>query len=297
MDRNTLIKNIKKPVSRFEIVARYCRGKEVLDIGCVNHNTNNTSKDHWLHQQIKSVASICVGVDYLEREVEDLKSRGYNVICADVTHSINLARKFDVIIIGNLIEHLSSFDGLFLNINRLLKDDGCVLISTANPFYSEQYFYSAFKNDIIINPEHTCWIDPVALEQLIQRYKLITQSVYWIKEKWPLSGIICNGEKKSFNILTGVWTSNSTTSFLEKILRPLLLVVFRLVFPNKAKKVLVRCGSTDKVKELLYIRFVGFCFSIFWFIYSLFIIKSRINSYELYIAVIKRRENEDRDLI
>ena len=31
----------------------------------------------------------------------------------------------------------------------------------SNPFYREQYFYVAFKNSLIVNPEHTCWIDPL----------------------------------------------------------------------------------------------------------------------------------------
>lgn len=297
MNRKTLIENINKPVSRFELISRYCREKKVLDIGCVNHNTQNISSDRWLHQLIKDVASVCIGVDYMEKEVEYLKSRGYNVICADATQPIDLGVKFDVIVIGNLIEHLSNFDGLLMNVDRLLNADGYVLISTANPFYSEQYFYCAFKNDILVNPEHTCWIDPVTLEQLVRRFGFFTQSVYWIKEKWRLGIVIYNGERKSFDMLTAKWTSNSPPSIFERGLSPLLLAVFRMIFPRIAKRLLDRHGSEAKVKELVYIRFIGLLFQGFWFLYGLLIIKSPINRHELYMSVIKKGEGDFNNLI
>lgn len=292
VNKTILVENLSRPISRFELISRYCRDRRVLDIGCVAHNIENTAKGNWLHEQIRNVASFCMGVDFLEKEVKALQIRGYNVVCADVNNPIDIGERFDVIVVGNLIEHLSNFDGLLMNVNRLLKPDGCVLISTANPFYSEQYFYSAFKNDILINPEHTCWIDPVALEQLLRRRGFSTQSVYWIKEKWALSEVICNGPRKSFDILTGRWISNSQPSTIEKKLTLLLKMVFRLFFPKKYNAVLDRCGSELKLEEILYIRFMSFLFSFFWHLYGFLIVKSPINNYELYMSVIKREHKD-----
>lgn len=294
MNRTILVKNLSDPISRFDLISRYCRDRRVLDIGCVSHNIENTAKDNWLHEQIRNVASFCLGVDLLEREVKVLQLGGYNAIYADVNQCIDIEDRFDVIVVGNLIEHLSNFDGLLMNVDRLVKPDGCVLISTANPFYSEQYFYSAFKNDILINPEHTCWIDPVALDQLVRRHGFSTQSVYWIKEKWALSEVICNGPRKSLDILTGRWISNLQPSTIEKGLTSLLKVVFRFISKKKFNAVLDRYGSEFKLREILYIRFMSFLFSIFWYLYGFLIIKSPINDYELYMSVIER---EHKDII
>ena len=64
------------------------------------------------------------------------------------------------------------FDGFFENINRLMKDDGILILTTPNPFYRDGFFYAFFKNDILLNPEHTCWIDQKCLSQLIDRFSL-----------------------------------------------------------------------------------------------------------------------------
>jgi len=292
MDKEIFAKNLNSPISRFELISRYCRDKDVLDIGCVNHNAENTSKDTWLHKQIRDVANSCVGVDLLEIEVENLKSQGYNVVFADITHPFNLGEQYDVVVIGNLIEHLSNFEGLLLNVEKHLKMNGHILISTANPFYREQYFYSAFKNDILINPEHTCWIDPVALEQLVQRYGFFTETVFWIKEKWFLGQVIMSGKRKSFDMLTGDWTSNSKPSVLEFGARPLLLTISQIIFPKKTKQLINKYGSRDRVKERIYIKFIGTLFQWFWDLYSLLIISSPLNRYELYVSVIKKNFKE-----
>lgn len=283
-----LVKHVNQPTSRLNLVRKYCSDKDVLDIGCVNHNSGNTSNQHWMHQQICDVARSCIGIDLLSKEISILKSRGYNVICADVSQPIEIDNQFDVIVVGNLIEHLSNFDGLFANVLKLLKPDGHVLISSANPFYCEQYFYAAFKNDIVVNPEHTCWIDPVTLEQLVQRYELNTTEVYWIKEKWLLPQIICHGKTKRFDMLTGEWRMAGPATVFESVLRQFLYVCFRLFWPTKAKKALNKYKTKFTISGLLYVKFISSLFGLFWWTYGLIIVKSPINSHELYMSIIKR---------
>jgi SAM-dependent methyltransferase len=187
MDRKLLRAYLRKPQSRIDIVQEFCRGKSVLDLGCVNHNIENASSELWLHKTVVEVSRETLGVDYLADEVEMLRQRGYQVVAGDVTKPLPIDRTFDVIVVGHLIEHLSSFEGLMNNLSRLLAPDGVVLICTPSPFFREQYFYTALKNDLLVNPEHTCWIDPVTLDQLSRRFGLETVEVRWIREKWYLS--------------------------------------------------------------------------------------------------------------
>jgi len=119
---------LRRPQSRIEIVREFCRGRSVLDLGCVNHDIENSHSDNWLHKNILDVASEVIGVDYLAPEVELLRQHGYNVILGDVTQPLPLDRTFDVIVVGHLIEHLSGFDGLLTNLRRLLAPGGVVLI-------------------------------------------------------------------------------------------------------------------------------------------------------------------------
>jgi SAM-dependent methyltransferase len=291
MNTELLRENLQHPKSRHEIIQEICCGKSVLDIGCVNHVIENSHHDNWLHGKIVEVASFVLGVDFLENEIKELALRGFNVISADVNFPLPIERKFDIILVGNLIEHLSSFSGLMKNINQLLSDDGFALISTANPFFREQYFYSALKNDIIVNPEHTCWIDPVTLDQLSRRFGLETVEVLWIKEKWKLSDTYFNGNKQSLDGFSGRWSFLCPPSFLEKLITPLLIIAFHSAVSRERKK-RIKYRYQDQVSRMLYLKLKGALLEVWWRLRRLSIPNSPINNYELYFSVIKKIKND-----
>ena len=290
MDKRLLQAYLKTPKSRLEIIREFCRDKFVLDIGCVHHDIENADNNTWLHKAVVEVAADTLGVDYLENEVAALTQRGYKMVAGDVNKPLEIDRKFDVIVVGNLIEHLSSFEGLLNNLYRLLKTDGVVLISTANPFFREQYFYSALKNDIIVNPEHTCWIDPVTLDQLCRRFELETVEVRWVKEKWYLSDTIFNGERQSIDTFTGRWTFHRPPSLLERIISPWLVMIFRIpLVAERQLRIQKRYG--DDLGRYLYLRLKGIFVDIWWWLRRIVIPTSDINRHELFMSVLKLTNN------
>lgn len=287
MNIELLRKNLRHPKSRKEIVQEFCSGKSVLDIGCVHHDIENAESADWLHGMVVDVASFVLGVDYLEEDVKALALRGFNIIAGDVNCPLPIERKFDVIVVGNLIEHLSSFSGLMENINRLLAEDGVALISTANPFFREQYFYSALKNDIIVNPEHTCWIDPVTLDQLSRRFGLETAEVLWVREKWNLSDAYFNGNEQFLDTFTGRWSFSRPPSFLEKLITPLLVIIFYSVVSAERKK-RIKSRYQDQLGRLLYLKLKSFFLELWWRLRRLSIPNSPINQHELFVSILRR---------
>jgi SAM-dependent methyltransferase len=217
-------------VEKSSFIVEKCKDKDVLDLGCVQHTAEHAlSNKSWLHRHILKVARSVVGVDYLESEVAHLKKQGFNVICADVTKPILIDKQFDVIVAGDLIEHLTNFDGFFDNCRRLLKPGGIVIISTPNPYYHANLYFLALRRHYFINPEHTCWIDPQCLSQLAARYNLKIASVDFIGQRWSLGKYLCDSKKHPYDFFTGHW-SNKTVGF--KILRRILsFVVPILYFP------------------------------------------------------------------
>ena len=286
MDRKLLRAYLRNPQSRIEIIREFCRNKVVLDLGCVNHDIENASAEQWLHKAVVEVSRDTLGVDYLPEEVATLRERGFKVMVGDVTKPLAIDRQFNVIVVGNLIEHLSNFDGLMSNLRRLLSPDGVVLIGTANPFFREQYFYSALKNDIIANPEHTCWIDPVTLDQLSRRYGLETAEVRWIREKWYLSQIIFDGNRQSLDIFTGRWTYHPPRPLLERIVSPWLEMVFRIPL-QPAHQLQVQKRYGDDLGRYLYMKLKGVFVDTWWWLRRSIIPTSDINRHELYISVLK----------
>jgi 2-polyprenyl-3-methyl-5-hydroxy-6-metoxy-1,4-benzoquinol methylase len=286
LDNTILTANLDKPVLKSKLIESLCKGKSVIDFGCINHNINNTKSSNWLHGCIKIVASRLLGVDYLEQEVAELKSQGFNVICADINKPIQINESFDVIHVGNLIEHLSNFDGLFENFNKLLKHDGIVVITTPNPFFIEQYFYTAFKNDLIVNSEHTCWLDPLTLNQLANRYKFTTAEIYWLKNKWQLFWVILNGKKFNYDIMTSTWHKKLPLTFFQRFIGNIYLSIMWIL--SREKLISLKLQYNDQLVTFGYISVVSNIFKLFWALYKKIIITSKINKYELYVSILKK---------
>lgn len=163
---------IKKKLyySKIDWIKEYIVGKNVLDLGCVAHNLKKM-KGEWLHRMIVDNANSVVGVDILYGDVKRLNKMGYNVICANV-EELNLNRKFDVIVAGDLIEHLSNCGHFFKNIERHLLEKGMLLITTPNPFTILRFFRLLFDGYVPANKEHTYWFSYKVLNQLVNRYGL-----------------------------------------------------------------------------------------------------------------------------
>jgi SAM-dependent methyltransferase len=289
MDRTVLTRGLRNPTTRGAVIRKFCVGRSVLDIGCVNHLLENRERPDWLHGQVKQVARALIGVDYMPSAVERLRGEGFDVICGDATKPLPARGPFDVILIGNLIEHLSNFEGLFENIRSLLAEDGVVLISTANPFYRDQYFYSAFKNDIIVNPEHTCWLDPVTLDQLAQRFGFATEAVEWIKSPWQLPSVVLHGGTRRFDIFSGQWRFQGAAGFMERWLGGLLNILARLLLPGSVYTRLGQIYGAD-LPRFLWLKAESYLFSIAWRIYRSVIVTSPINKFELYLSVLRPRQ-------
>jgi len=222
-----MIKRVK-PVNRESFISDICSNKTVLDLGCIRHSAEFALKDaNWLHKRIKAVAKKTVGVDYLPEEITKINSRGYDVIFGDVTNPLDITEKFDVIVAGDLLEHLTNFEGFFSNCKTLLKPEGILIITTPNPFFCGQFHYVAFNKNFIVNPEHTCWIDPQCLSQLAKKHGFrITEAAY-IKNSWSLRWMICETNEHPYDILNGKW-ENDTISF--KIKRMLFIKIFGLFY-------------------------------------------------------------------
>jgi 2-polyprenyl-3-methyl-5-hydroxy-6-metoxy-1,4-benzoquinol methylase len=280
------------PVERIAFLISRCRGKKVLDLGCIQHTSKwAVNNPDWLHKKLYDNAQYILGIDYLEADVIELNRLGFNIIYGDVTKPLHLNQKFDVIIAGNLIEHLSNFDGFFLNLDNWLAPDGEVLISTANPFYMDQYFYSAFKNNIIINPEHTCWLDPIALKQLAERFSFKNTEIFFVKGSWKLSFLILEGRSQVYDMFDGTWKHTDSVKFglIRQTFRKSLVLIFRYYCRATSRFDFNKYRYQEWADSLE--RYIaGKVFSLFWNIYKLFIITSPLNKYELYISILKRHE-------
>ncbi|MBE2243441.1 MAG: class I SAM-dependent methyltransferase [Burkholderiaceae bacterium] len=172
---------------KIAFAVKHCRGKEVLDIGCVQHNPENYRSKFWVHNALRSVASHVVGLDYYKEGVDYLNRLGYDIVHADA-QQFHLGRRFDAIMAGDIIEHLENLDGFLECCKEHLRDDGVLLITTPNPWYWKNTVKAALLPEVRTNPEHTCWFCPQTLRQLLGRHGLriaqLTFGARYRSDRW-----------------------------------------------------------------------------------------------------------------
>ena len=159
---------IKKDLLDFFV--EVARNKHVLDIGVVEHDESHMLQDNWKHRHIVNSARKCVGVDIIEPLVKKLNEKGYNVVCADATGNSDLGERFEAIIIGDVIEHVSDPVALVKFCARHLKDSSSKMyISTPNPFFESWREMIKRDGTFIANFEHTSWITPTNMVEIASR--------------------------------------------------------------------------------------------------------------------------------
>ena len=163
------------------------RGKRVLDIGVVSHSARYFDLPDWRHGRIHKAASYCVGIDILEPLVNELNSRGFNVRCVDATSEADMGERFDVVFIGDVVEHVDNAVLLLRFAARHLAPGGRLYVTTPNPF--SRKFFRQFKRDgvMVVNLDHIAWITPTLAMELARRAGIALAAYHLVKRFSPVA--------------------------------------------------------------------------------------------------------------
>jgi SAM-dependent methyltransferase len=170
--RRRMLASARKPVlidDRCRYIARQASGRRVLDVGVVEHFAEASRRGEWLHEHVRRAASRCLGVDVLEDGVRDLRERGYDVVCADVAQA-PLDGIFDLIVMGDVIEHVGNPGALVKNAALMLAEGGRLLFTTPNPWYLNPILKNVFDGQPFTDSaDHVMWFDPSTIAEMGQR--------------------------------------------------------------------------------------------------------------------------------
>lgn len=189
--------------SRIRILTRYARDRKVLDVGCVSHNFHFASggKGNWLHQHIVDAAAECVGADFDEVGVKQMREAGYDVVRVDITGDLGPLRErgpFDVIIAGEIIEHLPAPQMLLASARELLRPGGKLVLTTPNP-YAPRRVRSGALGLTWENVDHVIYAFPSGIAEMADRTGLTLKkfgTVGWPGRWSPASQLM-----RSFRLL------------------------------------------------------------------------------------------------
>jgi 2-polyprenyl-3-methyl-5-hydroxy-6-metoxy-1,4-benzoquinol methylase len=139
-------------------------GRSCLDIGAVEYDLAYSERPTWKHARLVEAAERVVGIDLVEGAVEVLRGRGYDIRVYDATSDADVGERFDVVVIGDVIEHVANPERLLRFAVRHLADGGEVIVRTPNPYYTD-HIKKFGRDRPFVNLDHIAWYTPtMALE-------------------------------------------------------------------------------------------------------------------------------------
>jgi 2-polyprenyl-3-methyl-5-hydroxy-6-metoxy-1,4-benzoquinol methylase len=178
----------RSPIAdRLAFLEQRCREKRVLDIGCVAHDVGRMSSANWLHARLASVAASCVGVDVLEEGIAHMRSLGFDAVAHDLRDGpgeLAARAPFDVVVAGELIEHVEALDMLFRTAAWALDTDGEMILTTPNP-YAPHRVRAARLGIVWENVDHIMYAFPSGIAELCERHGLVLAEAATTVQRGP----------------------------------------------------------------------------------------------------------------
>ena len=177
-----------KLVQRVDFIKEICRGRKVLHLGCTNYpyTGDAIANEMLLHFELEKTASEVVGFDLDPRGLEILRSKGSsNLFVADLEQleKVSVEDTFDVIIGGEMIEHLSN-PGSFMNgIRRFMRADTKLVITTVNAYCAMRFLIYGLRGkggrNEPVHPDHVSYYSYKTLNLLLERHGLAMNEFYF----------------------------------------------------------------------------------------------------------------------
>lgn len=156
----------------------------VLHLGCCRSPYCRESfySGELFHLKLLDVTRECHGIDIDEESIEFLRNQGIkNLKKANIEtlQEDENTFKYDVIVAGEILEHLNNF-GMFLSsISRLMHNNSKLIISVPNT-PTIKSFLRALCGKEEVHADHVCYFSAKTLQTLIKRFDFnIEQLVYY----------------------------------------------------------------------------------------------------------------------
>jgi len=200
-------------MNRNDYILKLVAGPDVLDIGCSDHSLRINSP-YWLHGRLRNKFPSVAGVDLNNENIKKMQELGFENLTVASAEDFNLSAKFDTIVAGELIEHLSNPGLLFARCREHIKPNGILVISTPYVFSLLNVLYAFLKYpNTCQNDEHTVWFCPKTLTELASRYDFYTEK---------------------FELIEDYEFDNNSPSY--RIFARLMITIGRIVFPARLRK-------------------------------------------------------------
>jgi SAM-dependent methyltransferase len=172
-----------KLVDRDAWLLQRAANRVVMHIGCTDAPLTRAKAPtkQLLHQKLEAVCKELIGVDLEAASLDYLRTEHGigNLYCHDAEHLESFPRqeKVDVVIAGEVLEHLNNVGLFFDNCGARLHKDGMVLVTVPNALSIKRMMASLVKRKEHVHPDHTSYFSPSTLSCIADRHKFRLSAV------------------------------------------------------------------------------------------------------------------------
>ena len=177
-------------LDREKIILEISKGKKVLHLGCTDHpfTMERFMDGTLLHDKIQKIAKKLVGIDISKEGIEAMKYLGFvNLMLANVEEVMRIEpdEDFDVIVAGELLEHISNVGRFFENVSHIMNENTLLVITVPNAHSIKGFLRVLFGNELI-HPDHVYYFSPATIDHISKRYMFKVQGYhYYLGEPSP----------------------------------------------------------------------------------------------------------------
>jgi len=170
-----------KVVDRTKFITEFCRGKNVIHLGAAQGSDDNDldlfrkniSSEKYIHRVVSTVSRKAIGIDYNPFFIEEMKKSGFtNIFYGDIEKEETLEIKDfepDVILLGEILEHLSNPGNAIKNIlKKLATDKTTVLITIPNGLTFSNFIFALLGKESH-DPDHSLLFTPRIISNLLNK--------------------------------------------------------------------------------------------------------------------------------
>jgi SAM-dependent methyltransferase len=147
------------PVDRTDLILELARGGRVIHLGFTDERQTEAKlrSGRWLHARLAEVSDELVGLDVDDAGVAQAQDAGYEAHVVDVQDRAALEQlalePADLVVAGEIVEHLESPGAFLRAVSVLLKPDGRLVVTTPNA-YRLPGFLAPVLGQELIHPDH-----------------------------------------------------------------------------------------------------------------------------------------------
>ena len=169
----------ERSVQRVDFLVEQCADKVALHLGCTNwpYTSQSFIDDNLLHATLRRHSKRLYGIDSDRQGIDQLRELGFDDLYLADLEKLDQCRDlgtFDVVIAGEVIEHLNN-PGVFLQgVKRFLRKDSRFVLTTINAYCAMRYAIYALRGkggtNEPVHPDHVAYYSYSTLQLLLERH-------------------------------------------------------------------------------------------------------------------------------